>query len=118
MPYRAVGPTSEFMSSKKPDKEELIIPETAEAIDFVKGLVARGEAAKVKPDGSLPPGATQESIAWGTESWSLNRNTSSSRHFRGGAGWEEDQSSMLVVGVAQRTSLLPSIGDNKVRPCP
>jgi hypothetical protein len=50
------------MSSKKPDKEELIIPETAEAIDFVKALVARGEAAKVNPDGSLPPGATHEIV--------------------------------------------------------
>jgi hypothetical protein len=50
------------MSSKKPDKKELIIPETAEAIDFVKGLVARGEAAKVNADGSLPPGATHEIV--------------------------------------------------------
>ena len=48
------------MSSKKPDKEDLIIPETPEAIDFVKALVARGEAAKVNPDGSLPPGATHD----------------------------------------------------------
>ena len=53
---------SEFMSSKKPEKEELIIPETAEAIDFVKSLVARGEAAKVNADGSLPPGATHEIV--------------------------------------------------------
>jgi hypothetical protein len=50
------------MSSKKSDKEELIIPETAEAIDFVKGLVARGEAVKVNADGSLPPGATHEIV--------------------------------------------------------
>ena len=50
------------MSSKKPGKEELIIPETAEAIDFVKALVARGEAAKVNADGSLPPGATHEIV--------------------------------------------------------
>ena len=53
---------SEFMSSKKPDKEGLIIPETAEAIDFVKALVARGEAAKANADGSLPPGATHEIV--------------------------------------------------------
>jgi hypothetical protein len=50
------------MSYKKRDQEDLIVPETAEAIDFVKALVARGEAAKVKPDGSLPPGATHEIV--------------------------------------------------------
>ena len=50
------------MSSKKPDKEELIIPETPEAVDFVRALVARGEAAKVNADGSLPPGATHEIV--------------------------------------------------------
>ena len=50
------------MSHKKPDKEELIVPETAEAIDFVKALLARGEAANVNADGSLPPGATHEIV--------------------------------------------------------
>jgi len=50
------------MSFKKPDKDELIVPETAEAIDFVKALVARGEAAKVNADGTLPPGATHEIV--------------------------------------------------------
>lgn len=50
------------MPSKKPNKEELIIPETAEAIDFVKALVARGEAAKANADGSLPPGVTHEIV--------------------------------------------------------
>lgn len=56
------GTLSEHMSSKKPDKEELIVPETAEAIDFVKALLARGEAANVNADGSLPPGATHEIV--------------------------------------------------------
>ena len=61
MHSRESGP-SELMSSKKPDKEELIVPETAEAIDFVKALLARGEAANVNADGSLPPGATHEIV--------------------------------------------------------
>ena len=50
------------MAPKRTDKSELIVPETPEAIDFVKGLVARGEAAKVNADGSLPPGATHEIV--------------------------------------------------------
>jgi hypothetical protein len=34
----------------------------AAARAFVRGLVARGEAARPNPDGSLPPGATHEIV--------------------------------------------------------
>lgn len=44
--------------SKKSETAE----EKAERKAFVEGLVARGEAAKRKPDGTLPPGATHEIV--------------------------------------------------------
>ena len=39
-----------------------IVPDTPESIAFIRGLVARGEAARPNPDGSLPKGATHEII--------------------------------------------------------
>jgi hypothetical protein len=50
------------MPSNKPPDRELIVPETPDAINFVKALVARGEAVRANPDGSLPPGATHEIV--------------------------------------------------------
>jgi hypothetical protein len=37
-----------------------IVPDTPEKMAFVRGLIARGEAARPNPDGSLPKGATHE----------------------------------------------------------
>ena len=42
--------------------EGALVPSNASEIDFVKGLVARGEAVKVAPGASLPPGATHEIV--------------------------------------------------------
>jgi hypothetical protein len=39
-----------------------IVPDTPEKMAFVRGLIARGEAAKADPDGSLPKGVTHEII--------------------------------------------------------
>jgi hypothetical protein len=53
------------MSDKKPEAPqttEQIVPDTPEKIAFVHGLMARGEAAKLDPDGSLPKGATHEIV--------------------------------------------------------
>lgn len=50
------------MPAKKASEEDLIVPETPEAISFVKGLIASGQAAKANKDGSLPPGATHEIV--------------------------------------------------------
>lgn len=50
------------MPSKKSQKDELIVPDTPAAISFAKALIARGEAVKANPDGSLPPGATHEIV--------------------------------------------------------
>jgi hypothetical protein len=53
------------MSDKKleaPLTTGQIVPDTPEKIAFVRGLMARGEAAKLDPDGSLPKGATHEIV--------------------------------------------------------
>jgi len=39
-----------------------IVPNDPPKAAFVRGLVDRGEAAKVGPEGRLPPGATHEII--------------------------------------------------------
>ena len=47
----------------KPPADDAKTPASdAEARAFVRGLVARGEAARPNPDGSLPPGATHEIV--------------------------------------------------------
>jgi hypothetical protein len=50
--------------SKPPGHNENaeIVPDTPEKMAFVRGLIARGEAAQPNPDGSLPKGATHEII--------------------------------------------------------
>jgi hypothetical protein len=39
-----------------------IVPNDPQSISFVKGLVARGEAARVDAAGKLPSGATHEIV--------------------------------------------------------
>jgi hypothetical protein len=39
-----------------------IVPRDAQSRDFVRGLIARGEAAKADADGKLPKGATHEIV--------------------------------------------------------
>ena len=48
--------------SKQDRDEDLIVPKDESSASFVQALVARGQAAKPKPDGSLPPGATHEIV--------------------------------------------------------
>lgn len=50
------------MTEKKQHSDDLIVPKDAASTSFVKGLVARGQAARLAPDGSLPPGATHEIV--------------------------------------------------------
>jgi hypothetical protein len=52
-------PASRSTSSKPGSK-----PATADADEqaFIDSLIAQGQAAKRRPDGSLPPGATHELI--------------------------------------------------------
>ncbi len=45
-----------------PGDKGVITPDTEEARNFIKGLVANGQAAKPLPDGTLPPGATHEIV--------------------------------------------------------
>jgi hypothetical protein len=44
------------------DEGDQIVPDTPEKMAFVRGLIARGEAVRPNPDGSLPKGATHEII--------------------------------------------------------
>jgi hypothetical protein len=44
------------------DEGDLIVPDTPEKMAFIRGLIARGEAARPNSDGSLPKGATHEII--------------------------------------------------------
>jgi len=50
------------MADDTPKDAGVITPDTEEAKNFIKGLVANGQAAKPRPDGTLPPGATHEII--------------------------------------------------------
>jgi len=52
------------MASKKrkADADDLIVPKDAASVSFVKGLLARGQAARPNSDGSLPVGATHEIV--------------------------------------------------------
>ncbi len=42
--------------------EGLIVPKDDAAASYVRGLIARGQAARPNADGSLPPGATHEIV--------------------------------------------------------
>ena len=51
-------------NKKKTDDrdEDLIVPKDESSASFVQALVARGQAAHLGPDGSLPSGATHEIV--------------------------------------------------------
>ena len=42
--------------------EDLIVPKDESSASFVQALVARGQAARPNPDGTLPKGATHEIV--------------------------------------------------------
>lgn len=42
--------------------EDLIVPKDESSASFVQALVARGQAARANPDGTLPKGATHEIV--------------------------------------------------------
>ena len=50
------------MSEKKPIPAESIVPDTAESLAYVRGIVERGEAAWPDQNGNLPPGVTHEIV--------------------------------------------------------
>lgn len=47
---------------KRHGEEGLIVPKDDASASYVKGLVARGQAARPNADGSLPHGATHEIV--------------------------------------------------------
>lgn len=49
-------------ADKYPPGGDVIVPNDAETIAFVRGLMARGEASVLDEGGSLPPGATHEIV--------------------------------------------------------
>ena len=49
------------------DEKGVIAPDTEENRAFIKALVARGQAAKALPDGSLPGKATHEIVGEGQD---------------------------------------------------
>ena len=49
-------------NKKRKSEDDLIVPKDAASVSHVKGLVARGQAARPNKDGSLPAGATHEII--------------------------------------------------------
>jgi len=46
----------------KDSDDDLIVPKDDTSVAFVKGLVARGQAARANKDGSLPRGVTHEIV--------------------------------------------------------
>jgi hypothetical protein len=50
------------MAGDKKADDDLIVPKDATSVSFVKGLLARGQAARANKDGSLPSGATHEIV--------------------------------------------------------
>ena len=56
-------------SGQKPEQAKdiqgVVAPDSDANVAFIKGLVANGQAAKAKPDGTLPPGATHEIVGMG-----------------------------------------------------
>jgi hypothetical protein len=46
----------------KDSDDDLIVPKDDASAAFVKGLVARGQAARPNKDGSLPKGVTHEIV--------------------------------------------------------
>jgi hypothetical protein len=53
------------MPAKRPtakNSDDLIVPKDDASVAFVRGLVERGEAVRLKPGAALPPGATHEIV--------------------------------------------------------
>jgi hypothetical protein len=48
--------------NRKTDDDDLIVPKDPASVAFVKGLLARGQAARPNSDGTLPPGTTHEIV--------------------------------------------------------
>lgn len=48
----------------KAGRAPVISESNGESVDFVKGLVVRGEAAPVSSDGRLPDGATHQIVGY------------------------------------------------------
>ena len=63
---RIQRPEARPMAKKNKTKDEsdddLIVPKDESSASFVQALVARGQAARASPDGSLPRGATHEIV--------------------------------------------------------
>ncbi|HZX26568.1 MAG TPA: hypothetical protein VFF16_05845 [Telluria sp.] len=49
-------------SEQKTNPADRIVPDTDAAQAYVRGIVARGEAAPAGADGKLPPGITHEIV--------------------------------------------------------
>ena len=62
-----VGRMAESGSNGDParDIQGVVAPDSDANIAYIKGLVANGQAAKARPDGTLPPGATHEIVGQG-----------------------------------------------------
>ena len=61
-PRRTEGSGKAPSSDAKGADDDLIVPKDAASTSFVQALVARGQAARVEPGGSLPPGVTHEIV--------------------------------------------------------
>ena len=48
--------------SKPPQGDDVIIPTDEASMEFVRGLIKRGEAVRLAPNAPLPPGVTHEII--------------------------------------------------------
>jgi hypothetical protein len=48
--------------AKQDQGEDLVVPKDESSASFVQALVARGQAVRANPDGSLPIGATHEIV--------------------------------------------------------
>jgi hypothetical protein len=47
--------------------DDVIVPKDEASVAFVRAVVQRGEAVRVPPGGSLPPGATHEIVGETTD---------------------------------------------------
>ena len=47
---------------KRKEPDDLIVPQDDATKHFVQTLIANGQAARAKADGSLPPGVTHEIV--------------------------------------------------------
>jgi hypothetical protein len=61
-PMLSAMPNDKKRGKKPSARAERIVPKDPASISFVRGLMARGEAAKADAQGQLPPGATHEIV--------------------------------------------------------